>query len=240
MATVLAFHAHPDDEVVLTGGTLARLAAEGHRVVLVVATDGFMGEPPEFTDESTVRLDEVQASAAVLGVHRVEHLGYADSGHGPIFYPDPPTRTRFARADTEEAAARLTDILREERADVLLSYEANGGYGHRDHLKVHEVGKRAAELAGTSRVLEVTMPRELLMRGLAITRRLRLPFLYAASRCLDCNCRPRCSGRWPAASGSSRRAPAERPGSSSRPARQPRLHNPTTASHRRRRGRSNG
>lgn len=181
MATVLAFHAHPDDEVVLTGGTLARLAAEGHRVVLVVATDGYMGEPPDFAGASTERLDEVRASAAVLGVHRVEHLGYADSGHGPLFYPDPPTRTRFARADTEEAAARLADFLREEQADVLLSYEANGGYGHRDHMKVHEVGKRAADLAGTPRVLEVTMPRELLMRGLAITRRLRLPFLYDAA-----------------------------------------------------------
>jgi hypothetical protein len=76
MATVVAFHAHPDDEVVLTGGTLARIAAEGHRVVVVAATDGFVGEPPNFT--STVdRIAELEASARVLGLHRVVHLGYA-------------------------------------------------------------------------------------------------------------------------------------------------------------------
>src|SRR5580658_2301411 len=75
MATVVAFHAHPDDEVLLTGGTLARLAAEGHRVVVVVACDGVMGEATG--PGARVRLDELEASAAVLGVARVVHLGYA-------------------------------------------------------------------------------------------------------------------------------------------------------------------
>jgi LmbE family N-acetylglucosaminyl deacetylase len=178
MATVVAFHAHPDDEVVLTGGTLARIAAEGHRVVVVAATDGFVGEPPDFT--STVdRIAELEASARVLGLHRVVHLGYADSGYGSAFFADPPGRTRFARADTEEAARRLAKVLLEERADLLISYEANGGYGHRDHVKVHEVGKRAAELATAPRVLYATMPRELLMRPLA--KRLHLPNSYDAA-----------------------------------------------------------
>ncbi|WP_314175666.1 PIG-L deacetylase family protein [Streptomyces winkii] len=158
MPTLVAFHAHPDDEVLLTGGTLARAAAEGHRVVVVVATDGLMGEVPEGGEPPRMR--ELRTSAAVLGVGRVVHLGYADSGHGAVLYPDPPDRTRFVRAETEEAARRLAEVLREEGADVLLSYDANGGYGHRDHVKVHHVGKRAAELAGTARVLEATMPRE--------------------------------------------------------------------------------
>src|SRR5271166_3678265 len=132
VAMIVAFHAHPDDEALLTGGTLARLAAEGHRVVIVVACDGVMGEATG--PQGQVRLDELRASAELLGAARVVHLGYADSGYGPLFYPDPPDRTRFARADLDEAAARLADVLRAEDADLLLSYDRNGGYGHRDHV----------------------------------------------------------------------------------------------------------
>src|SRR5947209_4138067 len=116
MATVVAFHAHPDDEALLTGGTLARLAAEGHRTVVVVACDGVMGEATG--PRASLRLNELRASARVLGVARVVHLGYADSGHGPLFFPDPADRVRFARAPIDQAAGRLVDILREERADV--------------------------------------------------------------------------------------------------------------------------
>jgi LmbE family N-acetylglucosaminyl deacetylase len=157
MSTIIAFHAHPDDEVLLTGGTLARLAAEGHRVVVVVACAGGLGE--DSTGE--IRLGELRASAKMLGVARVVHLGYADSGHGPVLFPDPPGQVRFARADLDEAAARLAALIGEEQADLLLSYDPAGGYGHRDHVKVHQVGARAAELAGHVRVLEATVPREL-------------------------------------------------------------------------------
>jgi LmbE family N-acetylglucosaminyl deacetylase len=176
MATIVAFHAHPDDEALLTGGTLARLAAEGHRVVIVVACDGEMG--PADAPGARVRLGELRASAAVLGAARVAHLGYADSGHGPLLYPDPPDRARFARAPVEEAAARLADVLRAERADVLLSYDPQGGYGHRGHVRVHEVGLRAAELAGPLRLLEATAPRETVVRVFAALRFLRLARRY--------------------------------------------------------------
>ncbi|MFG2136856.1 PIG-L deacetylase family protein [Streptomyces sp. NPDC048650] len=177
MATLLAFHAHPDDEVLMTGGTLARAAAEGHRVVIVVATDGLMearpaGEPP--------RMTELRASADALGVARVVHLGYADSGHGPVLYPDPPDRARFARARAQEAAERLAAVLRAEDADILLSYDARGGYGHRDHVKVHQVGRRAAELAGVPRLLEATMPREMITGLVRLARLLRIPLRYDA------------------------------------------------------------
>ncbi|MEU4802869.1 PIG-L family deacetylase [Actinosynnema sp. NPDC023587] len=175
MSTVVAFHAHPDDEVLLTGGTLARAAAEGHRVVVVVATD-HMGA----AGASSTRIGELRSSAAVLGVHRVEHLGYAGSGHGPVLLPDPPGRQRFVRAATEEAAGRLAEILRAERADLLLSYDPCGGYGHRDHVKVHEVGKRAAELAGVATVLEATMPRDVVVRLVRAVRALRIPFRFDA------------------------------------------------------------
>lgn len=173
MYTVVAFHAHPDDEVILTGGTLAKAVAAGHRVVVVTATDGRIGNEDDGT-----RLNELRSSTDILGVHRLECLGYADSGYGPDFYPDPPGRVRFARADVEEAAQRLAAILRAEDAHLLISYEPNGGYGHRDHVQVHHVGKRAAELAGTARVLEVTMPRELLRRVSDLCRLLRLPAPY--------------------------------------------------------------
>jgi len=169
--TVVAFHAHPDDEVIFTGGTLARLADEGHRVVVVLGADGAMGTA------DGIRLAEFRASAAILGVARAEHLGYADSGHGPVLYPDPPGRVRFARADPDEAAGRLAAILREESADLLLSYDPGGGYGHRDHVKVHAVGARAASLTGV-RVLEATGPRGLLITRVAVLRVLRLVVRY--------------------------------------------------------------
>jgi LmbE family N-acetylglucosaminyl deacetylase len=172
VATVLSFHAHPDDEVLLTGGTLAKLAAEGHRVVIVVACDGAVATPNN-------RLDEFRASAAILGAARAEHLGYADSGHGTELYPDPPGRVRFARADLDEAAGRLAALIREEDAGLLLSYDAHGGYGHRDHIKVHQVGARAAELTGV-RVLEATVPRELAMIGTGVLRAFGLVVRFSA------------------------------------------------------------
>jgi len=98
------------------------------------------------------------------------HLGYADSGHGPVLYEDPPGRTRFARADVADAAGRLAALLSEEHADLLLSYDPQGGNRHRDHVKVHQVGARAAELAGV-RVVEATVPREL---GVRVARPLLL------------------------------------------------------------------
>jgi LmbE family N-acetylglucosaminyl deacetylase len=176
VATIVAFHAHPDDEAILTGGTLARLSAAGHRIVVVTATDGRMNN-----DVDSTRMDELRSSTDILGVHRVECLGYADSGYGPAFYDDPPGRVRFGRADLEDAAQRLATILREEDAQLLLSYQPNGGYGHRDHIQVHRVGKQAAELAETPRTLEATMPRELLLRVAKICRLLRLPPPYTAN-----------------------------------------------------------
>jgi len=170
--TLLAFHAHPDDEALLTAGTMARAAAEGHRVILVVATDGNEGlAAGNFAAEGRLgdrRLNELRESARALGVARVEHLGYADSGMGPLTVPDPPGQRRFIQADVDEAAGRLADILSEESVDVLLTYDANGGYGHRDHVKAHRVGVRAAELAHTPRVLQATVPRDTICRALAV------------------------------------------------------------------------
>src|SRR6478752_932302 len=163
MATLVFFHAHPDDEAIATGGTMARVASEGHRVVLVCATKGELGEVAEgfLADGETLtdrRVDEVQAAVAVLGAQRVAFLGYRDSGmDGEPTTKDPEC---FAMADLDEAAARLATILREEDAEVLTVYDERGNYGHPDHVQVHRVGIRAAELAGTPRVFESTMNRD--------------------------------------------------------------------------------
>ena len=163
MATLVAFHAHPDDECLMTGGTLARAVDEGHRVVLVYATRGEVGEVPDgllSPDEPLVerRMAEVARSAAALGAHRLEFLGYRDSGM--VGTPDNDDPRAFWQADVDEAAGRLAGILRDERADVLLVYDENGNYGHPDHVQVHRVGVRAAELADTPHVLEATVNRD--------------------------------------------------------------------------------
>jgi LmbE family N-acetylglucosaminyl deacetylase len=93
-------------------------------------------------------------------------------------HPDPPDRARFVRADVEEAADRLADILRREVADLLISYDQAGGYGHPDHVRVHEVGKRAASMAGGVRVVEATLPREPVAAIFKLTRLLRLTVRY--------------------------------------------------------------
>jgi len=173
--TLVAFHAHPDDEALLTAGTMARAAAEGHRVVLVLATDGAAGlAAATFGDPTTLgarRLGEAQRSADVLGVARVACLGYADSGLGPELDPDPPGQVRFVRTSVAEAGERLAAILREENASVLLTYDANGGYGHRDHVMIHHVGARAAMLARTPRVLQATIPRDTICRAIALAQK---------------------------------------------------------------------
>ncbi len=165
--TLVTFHAHPDDESIATAGTMARAKAEGHRVVLVVATRGELGEhAPDALDPGETlterRVAEQHAAAAVLGVDRVEFLGYRDSGMAGESTND--DEGAFARADVEEAAGRLAKVLREEAADVLTVYDNHGGYGHPDHVQVHRVGVRAAELAGTRRVYESTMNRDYIRR----------------------------------------------------------------------------
>lgn len=171
MSSVVALNAHPDDETLLGGGTLARLAAEGHRVVIVVATDGMMNGDEE--SDPRLRLDELTDAAAELGVHEVRWLGYADSGHGGELYPDPVGRVRLARAGIDEPAGRLAAILREVSADLLVGSDEAGGYRHRDHMAVHHIARRAAALTGV-RLVEATAPRESVLRVLSGAARIRV------------------------------------------------------------------
>lgn len=168
---MVTFHAHPDDEALLTAGTMARAAAAGHRVVLVTATRGELGEPVPgvLADDEPLwrrRVDETRAAAAILGAERVEFLGYEDSGM--MGEPTNENPACFWQADLDEAAGRLAAILAEVGADVLVAYDDHGGYGHPDHIQVHRVGVRAAELAGVTRVFEATMNRDHITRLMAM------------------------------------------------------------------------
>jgi LmbE family N-acetylglucosaminyl deacetylase len=187
--TLVSFHAHPDDEALLTGGTLARVAAEGHRVVIVVATAGEAGltgaVAPGTPPLAEQRVAELHRSAEALGCARVEVLGYRDSGSVPgrLSGTDDPT---FADCDPREPAERLAAILRSESADVLTVYDEHGGYGHPDHVQVHRVGVLAARIAGTQVVLEATVDRALLQRAAALMRWIPgLSGLVPASRFAD-------------------------------------------------------
>ncbi|MBU6329127.1 MAG: PIG-L family deacetylase [Acidobacteria bacterium] len=163
MATLVCFHAHPDDEAIATGGTMTLAAQAGHRVVLVTATRGEKGEPqPGVLAEGEAlwerRVVETHRAAEIMGLHRVEFLGYEDSGM--IGEPSNENPLCFWQADVTEAAERLAAILRDVDADVLTIYDSHGGYGHPDHIQVHRVGRLAAEMVGVDRVFQSTMNRD--------------------------------------------------------------------------------
>jgi LmbE family N-acetylglucosaminyl deacetylase len=169
IGTLVAFHAHPDDETLFTGGTLARAAAQGHRTVLVTATLGDRG----LTGKSASALDvvrraELEAACAALGVSRLVVLGYGDSGMDSREPAGPGT---LCAAPLAEVAVKLEAVLREESADVLTIYDAHGGYGHRDHIRVHDAGLLAARSFPDLRVFEATIPREPLVRVVRLLNR---------------------------------------------------------------------
>lgn len=163
VTTTVFFHAHPDDEASGTSGSMALTSRAGGRVVVVYATGGEHGTVPDDLGEGRTLADhrrqEAEASAAVTGTARVAWLGYVDSGM--TGWEHNARDGSFHGAELDEAAGRLAAILDEEDADVLVGYDWHGGYGHPDHVKVHHVAHRAAELAARRpRVLEATMNRD--------------------------------------------------------------------------------
>jgi LmbE family N-acetylglucosaminyl deacetylase len=169
--TLVFVHAHPDDEALLTAGTMARAAAEGHRVVLVIATDGAAGLTSEDFQEGLgeTRLAEARVSAAALGVARTVTLDYQDSG---LKGENPDG---FAYIDTAEVARRIADICDEESAEVLVGYDEAGGYGHPDHLQVHRAVRAASDLcAKRPNLFEATLPREPIVRAARLASTMHL------------------------------------------------------------------
>jgi N-acetyl-1-D-myo-inositol-2-amino-2-deoxy-alpha-D-glucopyranoside deacetylase len=150
MGTLLLMHAHPDDEAISTGGAMMKAKADGHRVVLVTATRGEVGEIYNMDEASTrprlgeVRTVELEAAGKILGVDRGEFLDYRDSGM--VGTADNDNAKSFHQAPLRQAAAKLAAILREERPDVVVTYDADGIYGHPDHIKAHLVTNAAVDL----------------------------------------------------------------------------------------------
>jgi LmbE family N-acetylglucosaminyl deacetylase len=153
----MAVHAHPDDEVISTGGILARYADEGVRTVVITCTDGSQGfgpggvlpgEPGHDRDAvAATRRAELERSCSVLGVAHLEVLGYRDSGMAG--WAANLERDAFQNVPVDQAAAEVAGLLARYEPQVLVTYDDNGGYGHPDHIQTHRVVVAALEHAGT-------------------------------------------------------------------------------------------
>ena len=159
---LLLVHAHPDDESIGTGATMARYAAEGTAVTLVTCTLGELGEviPPGLAHLAAdrenrlgeYRIGELAAACAALGVSDHRFLGgpgrWRDSGMMGLPSNDAPDC--FWRADVAEAAAEMASVIREVRPRVLVTYDEHGFYGHPDHIQAHRVARRALGVAAAA------------------------------------------------------------------------------------------
>ena len=176
--SLLLVHAHPDDETIGTGATMAKYAAEGARVTLVTCTLGELGEiiPPDLRhllpDElGQHRIVELDRACRALGVDDHRFLGgpglYRDSGMMGL--PDNDDPRCFWQANLEEAADALAKIIDEVAASAIVTYNANGSYGHPDHIQAHRVTQRAHELTGgTAKLYATAMPRSVLAKAVEL------------------------------------------------------------------------
>jgi LmbE family N-acetylglucosaminyl deacetylase len=154
--TLLAVHAHPDDESSSTGGVLARYASEGIRTVLVTCTNGELGDGPggvkpgaEGHDPALVakaRLAELEEACAILEVTHLELLGYHDSGMPDWEYKDRPDV--FCNVPVATVAARLSVLFERYQPDVVVTYDDDGTYNHPDHVHASRVTMAAVEKTG--------------------------------------------------------------------------------------------
>lgn len=158
--TVVVLHAHPDDESIFTGATIRRLADRGARVVLVTATGGELGTPRLPLKGKTikdVRAAELEKAAELLGVARLVLLGRRDSGLAGWDSGLHPKA--LVRADLPAVARTLANLVESEQAEALIGYDADGVYGHPDHIAVHLLARFAASLAGVTSY-DATVDRE--------------------------------------------------------------------------------
>ncbi|WP_412540469.1 N-acetyl-1-D-myo-inositol-2-amino-2-deoxy-alpha-D-glucopyranoside deacetylase [Longispora sp. K20-0274] len=180
--SIVFVHAHPDDETIGTGATMARYAAEGANVTLVTCTLGEEGEihVPELAGLAAAeadqlggfRVSELTEACRALGVSDVRFLGgagrYRDSG-----MMDTPANNHpraFWGADLDEAAGHLVKVFEEVRPQVVVTYDEIGFYGHPDHIQAHRVTMRACELAGDAapqKVYWTAVPRSVMEAGMA-------------------------------------------------------------------------
>jgi LmbE family N-acetylglucosaminyl deacetylase len=158
--TVVVLHAHPDDEAIFTGATIRRLADRGARVVLVTATGGELGTPRiplRGRSIAEVRTAELERASELLGVARLVLLGRRDSGLAGWESGSHPRA--LVRADLPTVAEALAALLHREGAEAIIGYDADGIYGHPDHVAVHLLARYAASLAGVTSY-DATVDRE--------------------------------------------------------------------------------
>ncbi len=169
--SLMAVHAHPDDEAIGTGGILARYSSEGVRTVLVTCTNGELGDAPGGIkpgepghDESVVvplRRHELEASCEVLGVSHLELLGYHDSGMEG--WPQNDAPGSFWRTPVPDAAKRLAALMRVYEPQVVVTYDENGFYGHPDHIQANRITLAAiAECRIPAKLYYTAVPRSAL------------------------------------------------------------------------------
>ncbi len=179
--TLLAVHAHPDDESMSTGGILAKYSAQGLRTALAYGTRGEAGDilNPEFVapkpglDMKEIRAIELEAAVKVLAVGKVYFLGYRDSGMAGS--PENHHPQAFARADIREATARLVEIIRRVRPHVIVTYNEKGTYLHPDHIMANKVTLSAFQASGDSQfeigeALEPWQPSKLYYTAIPLER----------------------------------------------------------------------
>lgn len=155
--TLMAVHAHPDDEASSTGGILALYADQGIRTIVVTCTNGEFGDAPgqvkpgdDGHDEQEVaqlRLSELRQSCKILGVSHLELLGYHDSGMPDWDYKDRPDA--FCNVSLDEVAGRIAELIRQYEPQVVISYDDKGMYQHPDHVHAALAAAAAVAKAGT-------------------------------------------------------------------------------------------
>jgi N-acetyl-1-D-myo-inositol-2-amino-2-deoxy-alpha-D-glucopyranoside deacetylase len=183
--TILAVHAHPDDESISTGGILAKYSAKGLRTVLAYSTGGEAGDilNPEFVapkpglNIKEIRAIELAAAVKVLAVETVYYLGYRDSGMAGS--PENHHPQAFAQADIQEATARLVEIIRRVRPHVIVTYNEKGTYLHPDHIMANRVTLRAFQASGDAQfeigeTLEPWQPAKLYYTAIPLERLRRM------------------------------------------------------------------
>jgi len=175
---VVFVHAHPDDEALQTGGTMARYADEGAHVCLITCTNGEVGEIADVPELGTVeeiqpRLGEIRRAELVeacrrLGDVDLRMLGFHDSGMDGT--PENDVAHAFVQQDFDAVVAAIAGVLEEVRPQVLVTYNEYGGYGHPDHIRAHRAGIVAAQRCGVDKIYYTAFPKSLIRMAREMAR----------------------------------------------------------------------
>jgi len=190
--TLMAVHAHPDDESSSTGGLLRLVAEQGHTTIVVTCTKGALGEvkipglrlnprqdPADQQRLALIRQEELAQATAILGVTQVYQLGYHDSGMAG--WDSNQHRQAFVQAHSEDVTGQLAALIRRHRPEVVVTYDANGGYGHPDHIMAHRATMASIAVAAVAecfpeggapwqvrKVYEIVWPRSAIRRAIQV------------------------------------------------------------------------